>query len=80
MNLLLYKLSNKYKQGDNFTSACNINETDTRILRIHLLSIFGGGGGKLKNWKGCRKYLKNHFRMEKMPYSGALEILNLFRL
>lgn len=79
MNLLLYKLSNKYKQGDDFTSACNIDEIDTRILHTHLVSIFRGKK-KLKNWKGCRKDLKNHFRMEKMPCSGALEILNLFRL
>lgn len=41
MNPLLYKLSNKYKQGDDFTSVCSIDEIDTRILHTHLVSIFG---------------------------------------
>jgi len=41
MTLLLYELSNKYKQGDDFTSVCNIDEIDTRILHTHLVYIFG---------------------------------------
>lgn len=43
MNLLLCKLSSKYKQGDDFASMCNIDEIDTRILDTHLVSIFRGG-------------------------------------
>lgn len=42
MNLLLCKLGSKYKQGDGFTSVCNIDEIDTRILHTHLASTFGG--------------------------------------
>lgn len=47
MNLLLYKLRNKHKQGDDFTSVRNIDEIDTRILHTHLVSIFWGK----KSWK-----------------------------
>ena len=40
MNLLLYKPSNKYKQGDDFTSVCNIDEIDTRILHTSGVHIW----------------------------------------